>query len=155
MNGPGHELFARAAFAGDEHARIRARRAQHALAKLHHRRAVAHQLVEVTGLVLSSRASSSARSKRNAFSSMTSKPVGRQRLLQKVERAESCRAHRSVDCRVPAHHDDRDVVAALAELREEIDAIAVGQSYVEQHHVVGFLCESLLGQADPPATSTA
>ena len=75
-------------------------------------------------------------------------PVGRERLLEEVDRAEARGADRGVDRRVPAHHDDRRVVAAAAEPLEQADAVAVGERDVEQHDVVAALAQPLLGDLD-------
>ena len=110
MDGARDELLAGAALAGDEHARVRPRSAQHALPKLRHGCALADELVEVTGARLELARLFLGAQQAERVLEHDEQAVGRQRLLEEVERAEARRPHGGVDGRVPAHHDDRDVV---------------------------------------------
>jgi hypothetical protein len=126
----------------------RSRGALDLLAEGDHRAAVAHELPEpclrAEGLRLGLGAHEAER-----VLDDEQEAIGRDRLLEEVERAEARRADRGVDRRVPAHHDDRQIGAPLPEALEERDPVAVRQRDVEQGDVVALSRELLLGHLHP------
>src|SRR6185436_7709732 len=63
-------------------------------------------------------------------------PFGRERLLEELERAELRRADGVGEIRLAAHHHDRDLRRALADLLERGEPVGAGRHHqVEQHEV--------------------
>ncbi len=146
MNGPRHQLLPGSAFAGDEHAGDSFGRSAHLFAQVEHGPTAANQLLEEPCLGAQLERRLLGPHQAQGVVQHHQQAIGRDGFLQEIQGAEPCRAHRRVDGRVSAHHDDRRLDASRAQTLEQLDAVAVRQRDVEQQHVVALLRDALRRQ---------
>ena len=159
MNGPGQQRLARAAFAGDQHGRLRVGDAidhvEHAL----------HAVI-VADDVLQAEPQVELRFELLVLFdhfALRQRPVDRhaqlfvdQRLGEQVERAGPQRFDARFDRRIAGDQDDRRLRIVLAAMRQNLEAVAVGQADVGQHQVERPLAPAARSAASrPPAASTS
>ena len=132
MDVRGEQFLARARLADEQHADVRSRHLRGLIdgvperrARADHPRRLADQLAEA--LVLALQLGSLER-----VLGDEQHPVARERLLEKIERAASRRLHRIADGAVPGDHHRRRRVVTLPQRPQQVDAVAVGQTDVEQ-----------------------
>ena len=142
-NGPGREralamhvrrqqLLAGARLAGEQHADVRPRDLRRLLDRLpergapaDHLRRLADQLAEPLVLALQ------VRSLERVLGD-EQHAIARERLLEEIERAAARRVHRVANRAVAGNHHHRRRFVALPQRAQQLDAVAVGQTQIEQ-----------------------
>ena len=140
VDGFGDQLFAGSAFALQKYGGAAGRHLRHQVKNLQHGLAFAHDVFKVVALLegalelnvflFRAMAGDSGANVRQQFLVVP-------RLLDEVRGAGLHRLHRIFHRAVSGDHDDGQLRVVNVKLRQEIDAIAVGQSQVEQDQVVG------------------
>ena len=132
MHVRGEQLFARAGFSEQQHGDVRPRDLRRLLHGLQERRAppnhlrrVAHQLAKA--LVLTLQIQPFQRVLRDEQHAIT-----RERLFQEIERTTARRHDGVLNRSVPGDHHDGRRRVALSDRLEQLDAVAVGQTNIEQ-----------------------
>ena len=130
------QLLAGAALAGDEHARLGRRHPRDERADLLHRGALAHQRRAPAQLGLQRAVLGPGAVELQRRPHRHQHRLGRERLLQELERAQLDGAHGVGELRLAAHHDDRRAPAALAHAGERLEAVGARRhQQIEQDHV--------------------
>ena len=130
------QLLARAALAGDQHARLGRRHPLDQRADLLHRRALAHQRRPAAQLRVQRAVLGPGAVELQRGSHGDQHRLRRQRLLQELEGAQLDGAHRVGELGLAAHHDDRHLAAALAQAGERLEPVGARRHHqVEQDDV--------------------
>ena len=151
VDGARHHLLAGAGLAGDQHAARSAGAQADLVARPSHRHALAQQLPADASARFEFGAVRFEPPDQERIADQEQDPLGGERLLEEVVRAELGRPDGVGDGRVRRHHHHGDI-RLLADIGQDLDAVAVGQADVEEHEVAFGSCASPSPAVPAPST---
>jgi hypothetical protein len=135
VDGPGHQLLAGAALAGDEHRGVGGRRHADGLAQLPHGRSFSHHTKALAGLAAQPVHLAHHLLVLEHVAQPEQQRLGGEWLLQQVAGAVARGLHRRGHVGVAADHDDRRVHAAPPQILQHLHAVHVRHLDVQQNDV--------------------